>query len=349
MIFRRYFSVTILMVICFSSSFVSLIEGISTIIDAYKDVEDMYLYGYENSVNMHITSAYEFAADELVGLREQINGGNVFLPDVYIYFDGYENAIYNPSILLVQNEFLPIPTDKEVKMLPDNCVLVPMSYGINDEELKIHGASIKVYAQIDDVEHFSAEMRYTMNAATYFACYQDGFDGHDFSIRVASNEVDPYEYAVEIEGILRGISEHFQVEYSEENYDRNVFSYANDDSILVSNLLYFFAVINSMIVTFYWVMVRKKEISIRKAFGATNSQIWRRMFGELLTIIGAIGVVIYFVGGIYHIITMGWASLQDYFYVGIGFTGLIILATLLSLFIPLKKIIDTEPKEGVSD
>lgn len=61
---------------------------------------------------------------------------------------------------------------------------------------------------------------------------------------------------------------------------KNVFS----GSMNVENIyfvgLFLFALINTVVISYYWVVVRKREIAIRKAFGANDSRIIGLMMGE---------------------------------------------------------------------
>lgn len=348
MIYKRHLSVTILIIICFFSSFYSLFEGLNAIAEAHKEADDMYLFGYKKTMGMYINSAYEFTPDELVCIGQEIRKCNVILEDRYVYFDGYEQVVYNPVILLSQNEALPFPIGHEKTKIPDNVVLVPDSFEIEEKVLYVHGKPIEVWGKIDDETHFSSEMRYTMTATTYFDSYTETFDGHNFVLRISSNENNPYEQCLEIEDKLKAISPHFQVEYSEVDYDKNIFTYADDDSILISILLYLFALINSAIVTYYWVTVRSREISIRKAFGAPNALIWRKMFIELFVIVGTSAVVALISGGIAHMAKEKYVGMKDFICISLGYIIFIFIAVIVSLIIPLKKIIALEPAEGVT-
>lgn len=349
MVYKRYLSVTIMVFACFISSFITLFEGMSTIVQAHKKADDMYLYGYHKSMCMYINSAYEFKSEDLLKLKNLIKNCNVILENMYFYFDGDDDVLFNPVILIAQNEVLPIPTENEIKELPDDCIVIPKSVEVSGDTLYIHGNPLRIAGIIDDSEHYSDEMRYTLNGETYFANYVDTFDGNNFVLRVSSNEHDPYEQCVGIESFLKNISPHFQVEYSEKNYDKNLFSYADDDSVLISGLLYLFALINAAIVSFYRVTVRKKEIGIRKAFGATNIRICGKMFAEFIAIIGTAAIISFVIGAFMHITKNGIGSISDYFYISIGYFAFILIAAFISLIIPLKKIINTEPVEGVCE
>lgn len=59
------------------------------------------------------------------------------------------------------------------------------------------------------------------------------------------------------------------------------------ENIRVNYIVYAFCLVNSMLVSYFWIIARRKEIAIRKAFGYSNIKIIRMLFGNMLEMMAA--------------------------------------------------------------
>lgn len=347
MIFKRYLNISLLIIACFGSSFIALFEGLQAISMARRGADDMYIYGYKNSIIMDISSAYLFKPDDLLKIGEVVSDCNVILEDMYVFFDGSDEVFYDPIILLAQNEELPVPMDIKVDKLEDGCIFAPISCVGGHENVFIRKEPLAIQGRIDDSNHYSNEMRYTMNARTYFTHYADEFDGYNFSIRISSNTHETYDQCSVIEEQLRRVSPHFQIQYYEAKSDRNLLNFVEDDSLLISILLYLFALVNANIITFYWIIARKREIAIRKAFGASKLSIWGKLYWELFSVIGCSAAIVLTVGILVHTFINDILTIADYLFFTLGYIFFVLLATFISLLAPTHRLVSADPIEGV--
>lgn len=103
-----------------------------------------------------------------------------------------------------------------------------------------------------------------------------------FTILVNGSESDINKFKVELRNEVSKFSKEGQVE--EMTNDINDMSFQGRNLYIIAIAIFLITILNSINICGLWVKDRIKEISIRKAIGANNFNIFNLMFGELLII-----------------------------------------------------------------
>ena len=118
--------------------------------------------------------------------------------------------------------------------------------------------------------------------------------------------------------------------------------------LTLSVSIYLFSVINSFVVTNYWIITKCRDFAIRKAFGWTNRQliclICKEMLGILLVSLCISGCLLYLLA---QVGTKMLSVRLTPFFVLETFL-LLIITLILSMIFPTSKIIRIEPAEVIS-
>ena len=86
MVLKRYLTVSILIIVCFLSSFFSLFNGFFSIIQAENNMKKEIRYGYRNEVRMYIDSMVDMNIADLLVMAEEIDECNIYIDNLRIYF-----------------------------------------------------------------------------------------------------------------------------------------------------------------------------------------------------------------------------------------------------------------------
>ena len=111
--------------------------------------------------------------------------------------------------------------------------------------------------------------------------------------------------------------------------------------------LYLFSVVNGFAVTNYWIVSRRREMAVRKAFGWSNRQlivlVIREMAGQLGGSLGISGLLLAILaresGGVFSL------RLTPFFLLGTG--ALLMMTLFLALLMPVIRILKIRPAEVV--
>ena len=112
--------------------------------------------------------------------------------------------------------------------------------------------------------------------------------------------------------------------------------------------IYAFSVVNCIVVTNYWIITRRRNMAIKKAFGWSNL----RLLGEITTEIGELIVIGLFISVCVLITLMHWRgdlfsiNLTPFFM--IGTIALLLFTLMISTMVPFAKIIKIRPAEVIS-
>lgn len=118
--------------------------------------------------------------------------------------------------------------------------------------------------------------------------------------------------------------------------------------IEVNYVVYIFCLVNSVLVSYFWIEARKREIAIRKAFGFGNFKITRMLFADIIKLM-VFSLVIFFA-----VYAAGYHWLADVMRIYINvptlirLLGVIFITTIITIIYPVFRVIRMMPSESVA-
>lgn len=349
-IFKRYSGFSVMILLCFFSAFLALCNGLMSTAKANDLIKTENRYAYIEEIKMSIRAAKSITAEGILHIAEEAEKCNIYLDTamdstMVIYFDEIPN-VCSPNVVLKQNEPLSLPTSRNITVIPGNGIIVPSN--ISGDELSVHGNKFRIIETIDCEKYPFIANSFTLNGADYFTAFPDVLDDrNDITLRILSNRSDVAETYSRIKDKVSEVLPDAVVYGNKTDSQANVFQAAVTMENMISVGLFLFALINTVIISYYWVIVRRREIAIRKAFGASNFQVIKLMTAELLSLIGTAA----FFAAVTQIVI--WQIRGDeisFADSGISAIGLLIAITtaiIVTMIVPVKFILNIQPSEGV--
>lgn len=347
MVLKRYLTVSILIIICFLSSFLSLFNGFFSIIQAENNMKKEIRYGYRNEVRMYIDSMVDMNIADLLVMAEEIDECNIYIDNLRIYFEECDD-LFCPQVLLCRNEKLPYPTKNGINNIPKGAILVPDNI-VHDGngQLSIHGYTFKICDEINTEQYVGLLSCFVLNAEDYFQAFEEEKITNEITLIISSNKVDTYETYTSLKSRIQEKYPDCYISYEEGERKSSLFSGLFEGKTLLGILLYLFALINVMIISFYWVNVRKREVGIRKAYGATNFEIVFILLKEMLVIISVSAVLAVLIQMIIQMVTGNGIMVSEWIKIAFFYLGTIVISSLVSILVPIRYILKIHPAEGV--
>lgn len=346
MVIKRYLTISVLIVVCFLSAFFSLFNGFISIIQAEQNVKKEIKYGYQNEVKMYIESMEDMNIEDLLILGYQIENCNIYIDDLRFYFDECED-VYCPEVLLCQNEKLPYPTRKGSSKISKNKILIPSNIVIDGSEISIHGYRFQICDEIDTDQYEGLKDYFVLQAEDYFQAFEEEKISQTIQLKICSNKTDIYDTYIKLKEMIQKKYPNSYISYDGIERNSTIFSGLFSGKTILGILLYLFALINVMIISFYWVNLRKREVAIRKAYGAANHEIVVLLLKEMLLIITVSAVIAFLAQMLIQIIMGNGVMFSDWIIISLFYLGMIIMAALISVLVPIIYILKIQPAEGV--
>ena len=344
--FKRYSVVSLMILLCFFSAFTALCSGLISTVQTSKLIKEENRYAYAGELRAYIRMPQSVSFDTLSKLVRSINSCNIYLERMMIYFEETD-GLFQPEILLKQNEALSLPTSKSIVQIPENGIVVSSIIGDADK-LTIHSKTFRVIEKIDNEKYPFVGYSFTLNAADYFRAYPDALnEQNEITLRISSNKSDVYSAYSEIQMNVRKLLPDAQIFSSNLSSTNDIFQSVISTENVVSAGLFLFALINTIIISYYWVTVRRREIAIRKAFGATDLRIIRLMTAELLKLVGASAILALIAQIILGYFKDNGVNIGDFFILIGVFSAAVTLAIFIAMIVPMRYILRIQPSEGV--
>lgn len=348
-IIKRYSIVSTLIMLCFFSAFLALCNGLLTTAKASEAVRTEQQYAYQSETTVYIRSA-GMTYEDLTVLVSSIKNGNIYLDDMRIFFNEVSGT-FRPELLLKQNEALSLPPTvsgtKEINFIPENGIIAPSRVG-SIEALTAKDHRLDITEMIDSEKYGFLGSRFVLNASDFFGIFPDGLeDGKYITLIISSNKTDTSEIFSELKQNAAEFFPNITLTGYKKEVKTNAFYGAVSTENMISAGLFLFALINTVIISYYWVTVRRREIAIRKAFGASNFRVIAKMTAELLALIGASAVLAMVTQFAIWNIKGDEINLIEYAVLAAGFLFGIMLAVIISMIVPVRLILQIRPSEGV--
>ncbi|MDY4095728.1 MAG: FtsX-like permease family protein [Lachnospiraceae bacterium] len=346
-ILKRYSIVGVLIVLCFFSAFIALCNGLLSTIQASNLIQKENQYAYSNEVQATIRITGEITLDMLVQLMNNVNTCNIYVENMEIYFEQID-SIYRPDILLQQNEILSLPTSKTVSAIPAGYIIAASSNVVGKEELSIHGKTFSIYDQMNTDEFPFITGLFVLNAKDYFEAFSEVLrDMKEITLRIASSKDDVHSAYSQIQTNTQALLPEAKIYNSNLVSTGSIYQGMLSQENVISIGLFLFALINTIIISYYWVVVRRQEIAIRKAFGANDFSVISLMTGELLKLIGLSAFFALAVQGLVWAVQGNSMDIQDSIVVITVLLLSITVAVIIAMIVPVHYILQIQPSEGV--
>lgn len=347
MVFKRHFTISILIILCFLSSFFALFNGFYAIVEAENNMKKEIRYGYQNEVIMYINSIETMDISDLLGMAHEIDTCNIYIEDLRIHFEECD-YLYCPQVLLCQNEKLPYPTKNGAGKIPQNGILISDNIVHDgDGQLSTHEYTFKICDEIDTEKYIGLSNLFVLNAEDYFRAFEDEKISNNIVLRFCSNKVDLYNTYQSFKDMIQEKYPYSHIFYEEGERNSSIFTGLFSGKTLLGVLLYLFALINVMIISFYWVNARKREVGIRKAYGATNQEIIILLLKEILIIIAVSAIIAFLIQTMIQIFVRNGFEFSEWMRVALFYLGTIVITALVSILVPVRYILKIHPAEGI--
>ncbi len=346
-IMKRYSIVGLLVFLCFFSAFLALCNGLLSTSKASSLIKERNQYAYSSELRIFISSSDGISSDTLFQLVDSVEQGNIYIENMRVYFDEVE-GLFKPKVILKQNESLSLPTEKNIDTLPENSIVISSNIAEKLNDLNIHGEKFSIYDKIDVDRYPYATGIIDINAKDYFRVCPDVLDGlTNISLTIATSKANVYTAYEQIKENAKKIASELNIFSSEVKTTQDVFTGSLTSENLISIGLFLFALINTLIISYYWVVVRRHEIAIRKAFGASNIRIIKLMMSELAQIISLSAIIAILVQCFIWKLQGDSIGLSDSIFLMIGLLLSIAVASFVVMIVPVRIILNIQPSEGV--
>ncbi len=349
-IFKRYSVVSALILLCFFSAFLALCNGLLSTAKAGDLIKTKNQYAYAEELKVSVRASKNITAEEILRIADSADKCNIYLDtaansSMAVYFDEI-SGIYSPNVVLKQNEPLSLPTLRNITVIPDNGVVV--SSQINADELTIHGNKFRIIEKMDREKYPFITNSFTLNGADYFAAFPNAIgDQKEITLLILSNRSDVAEAYSRIKGKTAEVLPDAVVFGNKTNSKAGVLQGAVTMENVISAGSFLFALINTVIISYYWITVRRREIAIRKAFGASNLRVMGSVTTELLKLIGAAALPAALTQAAIWKIRGDEVSFADSGILALGLLLAITAAIIAAMIVPVKYILSIQPSKGV--
>lgn len=157
-------------------------------------------------------------------------------------------------------------------------------------------------------------------------------------------------FSISLTAVIIGISaiDGLLQELNKTQSDIPIFDMMQNTGLSLAGAVYLFSTANCFIVTHYWIVTKRREFAIRKAFGWTNRQllgiICKETAGLLCVSIGISSVLI----TIAENEKIGFFKIEPTPFFIIGTLGLLLVTMILASIVPAVQISKIQPAEVVS-
>ncbi len=349
-IIKRYSVVSALILLCFFSAFLALCNGLLSTAKAGDLIKTENQYAYTEELKMSIRTAKNITAEEILQIADSADNCNVYLDtamnsSMAVYFDEI-TGVYSPDVVLKQNEPLSLPTSRNITVIPSNGVVV--SSKISLDELTIHGNKFRIIEKMDCEKYPFITNSFTLNGTDYFAAFPNVIDNQKgITLLILSNRSDVTETYSRIKDKTAEVLPDAVVSGNKTDSKASVLQGAVTMENIVSVGLFLFALINTVIISYYWITVRRREIAIRKAFGASNLRVMGLVTFELIKLIGAAALLASITQVVIWQIRGDEISFADSGILAVGLLLAITAAIIAAMIVPVRYILHIQPSEGV--
>nr|WP_308808486.1 FtsX-like permease family protein [Insulibacter thermoxylanivorax] len=343
---KRYSFVSLLIITCFLSAFVALYHGVTSMLQIMRMIQEENEYQYLHTVKVTIMLTEPLDVEALFQLVEGIETGNIVIVDYdqFLYFDQLD-GMFLPTIILKLNEPLSIPSSKPLHGIPKGSLIISSTRLDGNQQLSIKERTLELYEVINGETHpfFNSTL---INAEDYFDLYPNSLTKDlQIDLYLGSNHHDLYQAYAKMEENLQQLVPDARIFATEISTQTNPFQAILTQGNILFIGLFGFALLNTIMISYYWIIVRRREIAIRKAFGHTNLSIMKLLAKELAGLIGLSALISFTVQVPFSFHET--INFLELFWLATVFIGAVALAVVIAMIVPAGHIMKIQPAEGM--
>lgn len=264
---------TWLLLIGVAVSFFAFFNAASIYQQVENAISEANVYNYKY---MYSVSLWDAPDGEQIVERLKTLPGNVLVTGAYVYLDSMDQY-QECEIILSQKEPLPYP----VKVI-DEAGEVYIGRNMEEQCVSEQG---QMYMTIDGnkllvagiVESGKTDvLNYKLLFLEHSEMAESLKQADAFSLECSSGQTDMQaelsDFCREMHGEYRSISERY-IEVGSQNADEKFY-----------NAIAFFAIVNCVVISEFWILRRKKEVLIRKIFGYSDLKLFALFYRQMLCV-----------------------------------------------------------------
>lgn len=157
-------------------------------------------------------------------------------------------------------------------------------------------------------------------------------------------------FSISIMSILIGIStiNDILTSLAEANQDIPIFSTMQNTGLSLALSIYLFSIVNCLVVTNYWIITRRRDMAIRKAFGWSNYNLICDVVSEMAEILLVSLCIGFILIEVFSRMTKGIMSIHITPFLLCGTLLLLLFTLVISIIIPVVRILKIHPAEVIS-
>lgn len=261
----------------------SIIECYNEIIKE-KDITD--IQSYYNDTSMYIISNGEkISFSNLINETEGLCG-IIIIEDCPLMINEISKE-YMADIVIFQDEGYKICQDNQKVMVELNkeaVVGAALKKYIHDGKLIVSSKEVNVLAVEDENANEAYSHNITIGYNALSDAVKDRLDEREsWEIAIKSDKYDSLSIAKNIKNYISEKYPDITVSINEETQQQNELSGETNTFYFI--LLYIFCILNCAIAAEFWVLERKEEMAIRRAFGYSAFKLYWSVFIEYLKIV----------------------------------------------------------------
>lgn len=343
---KRYKVVSIFIIICFLSAFIALYNGVTASNEIIRQINEQnkYQYVYKEEIMINFKN-YTVKYEDLNNMVSNINESNISINDLSLFLD-QTSVTHYPEIILKQNEDLLIPSKSNINNLPEDYIIIASNI-TKLNEVSSNGKKLKIYEVLDADKYLFLKGKMIIGAETYFKLSENTTIEGILNITFTSNKQSVYTSVKELETYIKNNYPNAEIYTLESTSNENIFTNSISGQSIISGGLFVFALLNTMIISYYLIYIRKKEIAIRKAFGFTNYRIIKMLMkdiGMLVIVSAGIAIILQL---FIDLIVIKQFDFYNYITLLIPMLICIVLSILVAVIVPIRLVLKIDPAEGV--
>lgn len=157
-------------------------------------------------------------------------------------------------------------------------------------------------------------------------------------------------FAISLTSVLTGIStiSTLLTDLSEMETDTPIYLTMQNTGLSLALAIYLFSIANCLVITNYWIISRRREMAVRKAFGWSNRHLVELVAAEMAEILAvSLGI-----SAILLALLSRWNQAMFQIHLSplfvVGTLALLLLTLALSITIPMIRILNIHPAEVIA-
>ncbi|QIB25924.1 FtsX-like permease family protein [Caloranaerobacter azorensis] len=346
-VYKRYKIVSTLIILNFICVFFALFNSLQSYTEIRDALNIQKQYDYSRRIEVGILlNNNSLDYEDIIKSLENVKG-NIYFKNARIFFSNIDGT-FVPEVILKQTEEIPVPSIGSITKLPRGEIIIADNITDKSKKIEVKGRTLKIFDIISTEKAPYSKGRIIMNGIDYFDIFPETLENQDeILLEFASNNNDLVKEYKKFKENLKKVSKKINVSYREIKNEVHPFDILMSSKYSIFLALLAFALINTVIVSQYWIVVRKREISIRKAFGCSDFMIIKNMSFEILQLLLLAAVISGLLQLVIYKRNIFTISLSSYVIAILSILMVLSITMFLSMIIPSYYVTKIHPADGV--